>query len=58
MPSRTAFARLIVRRLQRSLGVNRLSYLKEEHGGSLTNHLRLVLVGVLEGIACWAEFLE
>ncbi len=36
-PSGAAFARLIICRLRRSLGVNTISFLKEESGGSLKN---------------------
>ncbi len=37
-PSGAAFTRLIVRRPCRSLGVDTISFLKEESGGSLANH--------------------
>jgi hypothetical protein len=41
--SGTAYARVIVFRLRRSLGVDIISFLKEEHGTSLVNHRYLVL---------------
>jgi hypothetical protein len=43
MPSGTAFAKDIVRRPCRSLGVDKMSFLKDERGGLLTNCWDLVL---------------
>jgi hypothetical protein len=43
MPLGTFFARDIVRRLWTSLGVETMSFLKEESGGSLKKHWTLVL---------------
>jgi hypothetical protein len=43
MPLGTAFARDIARRLCTSLGVEIMSFLKEERGGSLKKHWNLVL---------------
>ncbi len=48
-PLGTAFARLIVCRLRKSLGVNTINILKEESGGSLANDWNLVRVGASVG---------